>query len=105
MGDNTTRAAPNGSTGQSVQRRHNPRGLHGAGRRTRCTGGRMTKKWYNYFVSVDEEQGPASASPSSSRPVKAAAPASSAAQTVAEIAKTVAHQPQFTVPASNSASF
>src|ERR1051326_3289868 len=65
----------------------------------------MTKKWYNYFVSVDEERENPNPSQSPSRPAHPPASASSAAQTVAEIAKTVAPQPQFTVPVSNSASF
>ncbi|HEY6308852.1 MAG TPA: hypothetical protein VI488_20615 [Candidatus Angelobacter sp.] len=66
----------------------------------------MTKKWYNYFVSVDEAQaGQASAGPSGARPN--APPAASAAQTVADIAiaSGLAVEPKFTSPISNPMSF
>lgn len=60
----------------------------------------MTKKWYNYFVSVEESTG--GATPSG----QPTAPSSSAAQTVAEIASSVAMaEPKFTAPVSNQASF
>lgn len=74
----------------------------------------MTKKWYNYFVSVDEAAAgtTAPASPAGSRPAPgtqaggATAPKSvSAAQTVADIAAMVAPEPKFTAPVPDGASF
>jgi hypothetical protein len=60
----------------------------------------MSKKWYNYIVSVDvdaAEQGQAS---------QGTAPGTkSAAQSVAEIAATIAPEPQFTTPVSDPTSF
>jgi hypothetical protein len=60
----------------------------------------MSKKWYNYIVSVDvdaAEQGQAS---------QGTAPGTkSAAQSVAEIAATIASEPQFTTPVSDPTSF
>jgi len=61
----------------------------------------MSKKWYNLFVSVDE---------SSQRPEESEAtpPTPSAAQTVADIARSVrpvGPPPAFTAPVSNPASF
>src|SRR5215510_4176530 len=62
----------------------------------------MSKKWYNYFVSVDTgsdvAQGDASDSDSPARPA-------SAAQSVAEIARTVATEPTFAAPISDPTSF
>jgi hypothetical protein len=61
----------------------------------------MTKKWYNYFVSVDDAS--AATTPGTHQ---AASSSSSAAQTVAEIASGVAMaEPKFTAPVSNQASF
>ncbi len=59
----------------------------------------MSKKWYNYIVTVDEDgaQQPASNAPS--------APSKSAAQSVAEIAASMAPAPQFTTPVSDPTSF
>ena len=61
----------------------------------------MTKKWYNYFVSVDE------ANRTGETPGSSSAPAAemSAAQSVAEIASTVAVEPKFTSPVSDPTSF
>src|SRR5881397_2660714 len=61
----------------------------------------MTKKWYNYFVSVDE------ANRTGETPGSSSAPAAemSAAQSVAEIASTVAAEPKFTSPVSDPTSF
>jgi hypothetical protein len=58
----------------------------------------MSKKWYNLFVSVDE---------SSSRPEEAEAtpPAPTAAQAVADIARSVGPAPTFTAPVTNPTSF
>lgn len=59
----------------------------------------MSKKWYNYIVSVDDtssQQAPKAGSP---------APAKSAAQSVAEIASTLAVEPKFTTPVSDPTSF
>src|SRR5215467_14095195 len=62
----------------------------------------MSKKWYNYFVSVDTgsdaPQGDASDSDSPAR-------SASAAQSVAEIARSVATEPQFSSPISDPTSF
>jgi hypothetical protein len=60
----------------------------------------MTKKWYNYFVSVDED----ASSPASSD-AKPSVGRTSPAQTVADIASSVAAEPKFTSPVSNTASF
>jgi len=60
----------------------------------------MTKKWYNYFVSVDEA---GSAAAQGNAPASAGAP--NAAQTVAEIASSVAVEPKFTSPVANPTSF
>jgi len=57
----------------------------------------MTKKWYNYFVSVDEANQSATAS--------APTGPTSAAQSVAEIASSVAAEPKFTTPISDPTSF
>src|SRR5215472_5291996 len=62
----------------------------------------MSKKWYNYFVSVDEGTGASQGdSPDADAPAKSA----SAAQSVAEIARTVAPEPRFTAPISDPTSF
>ncbi len=61
----------------------------------------MTKKWYNYIVSVDDASA-ADLSPPNSRN----APGSkSAAQSVAEIASSLAVEPKFTKPVSDPTSF
>jgi len=69
----------------------------------------MDKKWYNFFVSVDQPEGAQSEAESSAPPASKAAPrpaARSAAQTVAEIASSVAAaEPKFTMPVSNPTSF
>lgn len=62
----------------------------------------MSKKWYNYFVSVDQD--PDALKQDSSDPDAPAKPAS-AAQSVAEIAQSVATQPKFTTPVSDPNSF
>jgi hypothetical protein len=62
----------------------------------------MPKKWYNYIVSVDQEQ---TAQPDSSKPANVPAGAKSAAQTVAEIASTMTAEPKFTTPVSDPTSF
>jgi len=57
----------------------------------------MSKKWYNYIVSVDDGSGqPSAATPATTK---------SAAQSVAEIASTIAAEPQFTSPVSDPTSF
>jgi hypothetical protein len=59
----------------------------------------MSKKWYNYIVSIDDGTGqnaPASDSASGAK---------TAAQSVAEIASTIAAEPQFTTPVSDPTSF
>jgi hypothetical protein len=61
----------------------------------------MSKKWYNYFVSVDDGS---DAPPGDSDPNASARPAS-AAQSVAEIAQTVATVPKFTSTVSDPTSF
>ena len=62
----------------------------------------MTKKWYNYFVSVDEadQSGQTSANARGT-----ATGTASAAQSVAEIASSVAAEPTFTTPISDPTSF
>ena len=65
-------------------------------------GGQMTKKWYNYFVSVDEAN---TADPSSLNARGAVASSKSAAQSVAEIAASIAAEPTFTTPVSDPTSF
>jgi len=65
-----------------------------------------TKKWYNYFLSVDqpaEVQGEQEATAEGVEP--AAAAPRSAAQTVAEIASGVSAEPKFTGPVANPMSF
>src|SRR6266536_4322547 len=62
----------------------------------------MTKKWYNYFVSVDEAN---TADPSSSNARGVVASSKSAAQSVAEIAASIAAEPTFTTPISDPTSF
>jgi hypothetical protein len=63
----------------------------------------MTKKWYNYFVSVGAEESAALNEDSTAQ--SAAPPAKSAAQSVAEIASSVTMAPTFTAPVSNPTSF
>lgn len=63
----------------------------------------MSKKWYNYIVSVDDASG-AAQNPASTR-TPPAATAKTAAQSVAEIASTVAMEPKFTTPVSDPTSF
>jgi hypothetical protein len=62
----------------------------------------MAKKWYNYFLSVDQPEG--SREDSSEAAPDSTAPRT-AAQTVAEIASSVAAEPQFSGPVANPASF
>jgi len=57
----------------------------------------LSKKWYNLFVSVD--------SPGGEAPTDDSQVARSPAQTVAEIASSVAAEPQFTAPVSAAAGF
>jgi hypothetical protein len=69
-------------------------------------GGRMTKKWYNYFVSVDESGVPVQGSPSAAEDTGSEqAPPMNPAQTVAQIAAGVATEPKFTGPVANASSF
>jgi Asp-tRNA(Asn)/Glu-tRNA(Gln) amidotransferase A subunit family amidase len=56
----------------------------------------MSKRWYNFFVTVD--QGAEAAAPS-------AESAPTPAQTVADIAASLAAEPKFTAPAADPASF
>jgi hypothetical protein len=68
----------------------------------------MTKKWYNYFVSVDDPNNPGQTDPSaqgSPSPGSASAGGMSAAQTVAQIASNVSAEPRFSAPVSNANSF
>lgn len=60
----------------------------------------MSKKWYNYIVSVDD-----AASQQAPAHPNAPAPQRSAAQSVADIAATIAPEPQFTTPVSDPTSF
>ena len=61
----------------------------------------MTKKWYNYFVSVGQNAGDERNAGSSPNP----AAQKSASQSVAEIAAGVAAEPKFTNPVSDPTSF
>ena len=64
----------------------------------------MSKKWYNYIVSVDEAEADSTEqSPSSGR--NAPSGTKSAAQSVADIASTIAKEPKFTTPISDPTSF
>ena len=62
----------------------------------------MSKKWYNYIVSVDETAGAEQSSPNARN---APATAKSAAQSVAEIASSIAAEPKFTSPVSDPTAF
>jgi hypothetical protein len=62
----------------------------------------MSKKWYNYIVSVDDAGGPEQGHSNVSN---APGAAKSAAQTVAEIASGIAAEPKFTTPISDPTSF
>jgi len=62
----------------------------------------MPKKWYNYIVSVDDSIG-AETSPPNAKSTSAAT--KSAAQSVAEIASSMAAEPKFTTPVSDPTSF
>jgi hypothetical protein len=66
----------------------------------------MSKKWYNYIVSVDDAAG-TDQDPLSAPPNTRNAPASSrsAAQSVADIASSIASEPKFTTPISDPTSF
>lgn len=62
----------------------------------------MSKKWYNYFVSVDDSTSAAQGdAPDADAPARQA----SAAQSVAEIARSVAAEPKFSAPISDPTSF
>ena len=68
----------------------------------------MTKKWYNYFVSVDEADAAAATTPgapnSPARNIQGNS--KSAAQSVAEIASTITtSEPKFTTPVTDPTSF
>lgn len=62
----------------------------------------MSKKWYNYIVSVDDASG---AEPGASNVPSAPGAGRSAAQSVAEIASSIAAEPTFTTPVSDPTSF
>lgn len=62
----------------------------------------MSKRWYNYFVSVDES---ASGDQTARKPGGGPGASKSAAQSVAEIASSVAAEPTFTKPVSDPTSF
>jgi hypothetical protein len=61
----------------------------------------MSKKWYNYIVSVDD----ASDAQQGTNVPNAPGAAKSAAQSVAEIASSIAAEPKFTTPVSDPTSF
>jgi len=64
----------------------------------------MSKKWYNYIVSVDEAEAD-STEQSRSGGRDALSGTKSAAQSVADIASTIAKEPKFTTPISDPTSF
>jgi hypothetical protein len=61
----------------------------------------MTKKWYNYFISVDQNAAGEQTASSSPNPDAQ----KSASQSVAEIAAGIAAEPKFTNPVSDPTSF
>jgi hypothetical protein len=63
----------------------------------------MTKKWYNYIVTIDEN--PADASGTAAANAAKPGASKSASQSVAEIAASVAAEPKFTNPISDPTSF
>jgi hypothetical protein len=63
------------------------------------------KKWYNYFVSTDAAGNPVAGDPSASGPPDAGTGQMSPAQTVAQIASSVAAEPKFTSPVSKQGTF
>ena len=63
------------------------------------------KKWYNYFVSTDSPDVPSGADPSTAGSSGIAPGQKSPAQTVAEIASSVAAEPKFTRPVSKAGTF
>ncbi|MGZ4843304.1 MAG: hypothetical protein ACXVJ1_01270 [Candidatus Angelobacter sp.] len=63
------------------------------------------KKWYNYFVSTDAAGTPAAGDSSPAGTSGAARGQMSPAQTVAEIASSVATEPKFTSPISKAGTF
>ena len=63
----------------------------------------MSKKWYNFLVSVDQEE--SSNKTAEAAPGEASRPVRTAAQTVAEIASSVATEPAFTTPVNDPNSF
>jgi hypothetical protein len=66
----------------------------------------MSKKWYNYIVSIDDAAGKGrNRSDSAPNAQSAPAVAKSAAQSVAEIASGIAVEPKFTSPVSDPTSF
>ena len=64
----------------------------------------MSKKWYNYFVSTDE-QNEARKTPPSENNTEAPNAARNPAQEIAEIAASVAAAPKFTRPVADPSSF
>lgn len=65
----------------------------------------MSKKWYNYFVSVDETAASAAGAAPDAANSGREAGQMSAAQTVAQIASSAAAEPKFTSPISKAGSF
>ena len=60
----------------------------------------MSKKWYNYIVSIDDDTAERAQNPSG-----ADSATKSAAQSVAEIAATISPEPEFTTPVTDPTSF
>jgi hypothetical protein len=67
----------------------------------------MSKKWYNYIVSVDDAAGTEHSPPPNTPPNAKSGPAGakSAAQSVADIASSLPVEPKFTSPVSDPTSF
>jgi hypothetical protein len=63
----------------------------------------MSKKWYNYFVSVDPAG--TGAAPGADAGTPGGPPQANAAQTVAQIASSVSAEPKFTSPVSKAGTF
>lgn len=63
------------------------------------------KKWYNYFVSTDAVDAQSASDPDAANAATLPAGQKSPAQTVAEIASSVATEPKFTTPVSKDSTF
>jgi hypothetical protein len=65
----------------------------------------MAKRWYNYFLSVDQPDEGKAAQEASAQTAEESVTPRTAAQTVAEIASGITAEPKFTGPVTHPASF